>query len=68
MSDHAPGQLGGRRLERLKKPELFLYARQSPACRCGRARVMDVLLERDERRQAKRAERAANVIDLKEAA
>ncbi len=68
MSEYGPGQLGGKRLERLKKPELFEFARSSPPCRCGRARVMDVILDRADRKQAKRAEREANVNELEEAA
>ena len=68
MSDHAPGQLGGRRLERMRKPDLLAYARSSPACRCGRAQVMGVILDRADRREKKRVEREANVTELKEAA
>jgi hypothetical protein len=57
----APGQLGGRQLERLKKGELFALVRSERDCGCVQASVMRELLRRDGLKQTKRERKAAQL-------
>jgi hypothetical protein len=50
----APGHIGGTRLERMKKADLFEFARAGGDCGCDQASVLRELLRRDKLKQAKR--------------
>jgi hypothetical protein len=64
MSD-SPGQIGGKRLDKARKPDLLEYGREAgEECGCRQARVFRELLRRHDRKPLKRELRAARLAEI----